>query len=135
MSNTKENKREKVLVTLPEIYINALDNKIDNMLIRTRGDAIMVLLSELQKTNPNSLVFEEKQTAFPLPKWLTSDILNNIIKIFGIKDDADKITVEIIISQVSTKIKKADSISQDDWNKIRKMRAEAKIAEQGAPQT
>lgn len=55
----EENKREKVLITLPDNYLTAIDNKIDNVLIRTRGDAIISLLSDLQKLNPKAIEFDE----------------------------------------------------------------------------
>ena len=44
--------RQKLITTLPERYINALDNKIDNELICTRGDAILTLLMRLEKLDP-----------------------------------------------------------------------------------
>ena len=141
MNRTKDStKREKVLVTLPEKYINALDNKIDNVLIRTRGDAVISLLSELQKSNPGILKFEEKQKALTAPAWLTPDILNNILAIFKIPENPSETTVRIAIDEIKTKLKISEYVGNDGLRDLRRMRSAAKTsteaphtAEPGAP--
>ena len=124
--NKDTTKREKVLVTLPEDYINALDNKIDNILVRTRGDAVISLLSELQKVNPNALKFDEKPKSLVFPKWLNQDNLNNILSIFKIPDDTHNNNVEIFITDINTKIKIGEYVGNDGLRDLRRMRAAAK---------
>lgn len=56
MNNTKDtSKRMKRLVSMPEMFWNALDNKMDGCLIRTYGDAIISLISDLQKISPGAV--------------------------------------------------------------------------------
>ncbi|MDP2366187.1 MAG: hypothetical protein Q8M94_20745 [Ignavibacteria bacterium] len=134
MNRTKETtKREKVLVTLPENYINALDNKIDNILIRTRGDAIISLLAELQKVNPSALKFD---VPAPPHKQLSDKVIENINNII----EGDILTMTenqamITLDDLKTWAKVGKTIGYDGVRQLRELRIarkKAAEAEQGA---
>jgi len=119
-------KRQKVLLTLPDSYLTALDNKIDNILIRTRGDAIISLLAELQKANPKALVFDEKPESIPLPKWLSQSNMDTIKSILIIKDDASEQHAAIVLGEVKTALKAWESVGFNGLKELRAMRAAKK---------
>jgi len=133
MNRTKENtKREKVLVTLPENYINALDNKIDNILIRTRGDAVISLLTELQTAKPGALKFEEKPKIpnIIIPEWIskrvwfTENIFNQIISLLQITDNANETNAAILLDEFKTNAKIGASVGVEGMKQLRAIRAE-----------
>jgi hypothetical protein len=43
------------IISLPERFWNAIDNKIDGELINSRGDALVYLLAELEKVKPECI--------------------------------------------------------------------------------
>lgn len=164
MNRTKERtKRKKVLVTLPDNYLTALDNKIDNILIRTRGDAVISLLTELQKARPGSLEFEEMiyiklseltqykrelielRNTQPKPeahipqwitsrKWLNENTMKMLVGLLEIADDANETSAMIAIDSIKTAVKGWGAVGNDGLRDLRRIRAEKKKVEaEGAP--
>ena len=129
MTKTKRN-----VISLPDEFCNALDNKIDNKMICNRTDAMKHIMLEFHKTNPTALKFEKKPETFSLPKWLTPHILDNIKTILNISDDANEQNALMAMMGVETAIKGWKAIGGNDgFAELHRYRAEQKAKQpQGA---
>lgn len=91
-------KRIKGIITMPAKFWTAIDNRIDSVLIGSRGDAIISMLLELQKLSPLSVKFTEPP---PPPPQVRKEVIEKINNIFGIN----------IFDITDTKL----AILEDEW--------------------
>jgi len=124
MINTKTKRN---IVSLPEQFCNVLDNMVDNKMICNRTDALKQIILEQQKTHPDQIIFAPK--SIPIPawisrrEWLNEKVMDEIVNIFKIADDASETHSAIAIDEIKTALKGWSSVGAEGLRELKKYRA------------